>query len=144
MTTDKESVVGKEILSYCGKCKLALAHTIISMNKKGNVDRCECRTCGAAHEYRDPDKPIKPKTTAKRKPQKATVAIGVIWNDAVSNAKGLSTPYKMSAEFSEGDLIEHPMFGLGVVGEFIGHNKIKVIFESAEKFLVQNREQGAL
>ncbi|MFH1830864.1 MAG: hypothetical protein ABH871_08845 [Pseudomonadota bacterium] len=139
MNTDKESVVAKEILSYCGKCKLALAHTIISMDKKGNVDRCECRTCGAAHKYRDPAKPVKPKTTAKRTPKKAAVAIEVIWKDAVSNAKGSSKPYMMSSEFSEGDLIEHPMFGLGIVGDFIGHNKIKVIFESSEKVLAQNR-----
>jgi len=134
----KEASKSKEVLSFCGKCKLALAHTIISTTKKGTVDRCECKTCGAAHKYRDPDKATKPK--AKRASKKASVSIDVLWNEAISNATGPSKPYKMSADFAEGDLIDHPTFGKGVVRELIDHNKIKVIFECSEKLMAKNRQ----
>jgi len=107
--------------------------------KKGGVDRCECKSCGAKHKYRDPDKPPKARAPSKRAAKKEGVPIEVQWAEAVSNAKGPSKPYEMSAEFSTGDLIDHSTFGQGVVEECIDSNKIRVVFESAEKLLAQNR-----
>jgi hypothetical protein len=138
MSDDKKLEVGKEILSYCGKCKLALAHTIISLNKKGNADKCECNTCGATHKYRDPDKATKKRAPAKKAPKKEKISPEMIWKEAIASAKGLSQPYKMNGDFSEGDLIEHSTFGKGVVGELISDKKIRVIFEEGEKILVHN------
>ena len=129
--------LGKEVLSYCGRCKMPLAHTILTLTKRGLPDRCECNTCGAGHKYRDPDKPVKPRTTRKRAP---TVTPEMIWNEALADTKGPAKPYTMAAEFSQGDLMDHPTFGKGVVGELVGENKIKVIFEVAEKLLVHKTE----
>ena len=139
MSNDKEGGAGKEVLSYCGKCKLALAHVIISMNKKGNVDKCECKTCGATHKYRDPDKPVKPRAATKRAPKKKSASPEEIWNKAVAEAKGITMPYEMTGEFSEGNIIDHATFGKGVVEELVDHNKIKVIFEEGAKILIQKR-----
>ena len=136
---DEGSDLGKEILSYCGKCKMPQAHIIVSLLKKGGADKCECKTCKAKHKYRDPDKPPKPRAPSKRAAKKEGVPIEVLWAEAVSSAKGPSKPYEMSAEFSTGDLIDHPTFGQGVVEECIDSNKMKVVFESAEKLLAQNR-----
>lgn len=133
----KEEGLGKEILSLCGRCKLALAHTIITMTKKGVADRCECNTCGAKHKYRDPDKPKRAVT--KRAPRKVAVPIEVLWSEAVSNTKSPARSYKMSGDFAQGDLIEHSTFGKGVVQELLTATKIKVLFETSEKILVHNR-----
>jgi hypothetical protein len=138
MSKDKELEVGGEILSYCGRCKLALAHTIITLNKKGNADKCECNTCGAAHKYRDPEKALKKKTGAKKAPKKEKVTPEALWKKAIAETKGLSQPYKMNGDFSEGDLIEHSTFGKGVVEQLISEKKIRVIFEEGEKILVHN------
>ena len=143
MSSDNEIALGKEVVSYCGKCKMPLGHVIVTLNKRGHVGRCQCMTCKAVHAYRDPDKPVKAPGTGKRGSKKDAVSAEVTWANAVSNAKGTAKPYKMSAEFSRGDLIEHPMFGKGVVEEVMTQTKIKVIFETSAKLLVQNRQSPA-
>ena len=45
---------GKEIISYCGKCKLSLAHMIISMKDVNSIGKVQCKTCDATHAYKDP------------------------------------------------------------------------------------------
>lgn len=139
MNTDTENRLGKEVLSYCGKCRMPAAHIVVSLNKKGSVDKCECRTCKAVHKYRDPEKPPSRRAPTKKAPAKIIVPIGELWNEAISKAPGAAKPYAMNAEFAEGDLICHPAFGRGVVQELVGQNKMKVIFEAAEKLLVFNR-----
>ena len=136
MSDDAENRLGKEVLSFCGKCKMALGHLIVSVDKKGSADKCQCMTCKAVHKYRDPDKPAKAPGSGKRAAQKESVSTETLWNQACTKAKGPSKPYAMTAEFSLGDLIEHPLFGRGVVQELIGQNKIRAIFERSEKVLI--------
>lgn len=139
MSKDMEIAAGKDVLSYCGKCKMPLAHTIISLTKKGTVDKCECKTCGAVHKYRDPNKPVKSRAGTKSAPKKEKVSAETAWKAAVADAQGVARPYEMSEEFSEGNLIDHATFGVGVVEEIVNHNKIKVIFESGAKILIHKR-----
>ena len=134
MAKDTEFEVGKEALSYCGKCKESSIHTIKTISKKGMPDKCECKVCKAKHKYRDPDKPVKPRATTR----KATLSAEAIWTEAMSNAKGTTKPYKMSGDFSEGQLVDHSKFGIGVVTETVGQSKIKVVFEADEKLLIHN------
>jgi hypothetical protein len=138
MSTDTESGLGKEILSYCGKCKTPTAHIVVSLNKKGKVDKCECQTCKAVHKYRDPEKSPPQRASTKKAPAKRGASVGELWKEAISKAVGSAKPYAMHADFNEGDLIEHSTFGRGVVQELVGQNKMKVIFEEAEKLLVCN------
>jgi ribosomal protein L44E len=138
MSNEKETGLGKEVLSYCGKCKKPTNHIVTTLNKKGTVDKCKCQTCKAVHKYRDPDKPVK--TRAKKTTKKADAPPEVVWSDAMSTAKGPSKPYKMSSEFEKGDVIEHPTFGRGIVEELIADNKIKVVFEESGKLLAHNRK----
>ena len=128
--------IGKEILSWCTKCGEPTPHTIVTLLKKGGPNKCECEKCKASHKYRDPEKPPKKR---KKAASKKSVPVEVIWNEAMAGTEGPSKPYKMNAEFAQGDLIDHPAFGQGVVAELVGTNKIKVIFESAEKLLACNR-----
>ena len=136
MSKEIKVEVGKDVLSYCGRCKMPLVHTILSLTKKDTVDRCECNTCGAAHKYRDPDK-VKAKGAAKTR--KAAVSPEVLWNEAMAQVSGLALPYDMSSEFILGALIEHASFGKGAVQEVIEPNKIRVIFELGEKILIHKR-----
>lgn len=141
MSNEKTGTVGKEILSLCGKCKLALAHVIVTVDGAGDADKCECKTCGAVHKYKDPDKPKKTRKAGTKTPKKESVPIETLWNEAMSGAKGSSINYAMTAEFDKGDLISHSTFGQGVVQELIGHNKIRVIFNSSEKILIHKNQQ---
>ncbi len=132
MSTKKEELgVGKEVLSYCGKCKLALAHVIIDMKNDTTVGKCQCKTCSAKHNYRDPDAVTKKKTT----PSEAE-----IWKEALAKTDGAAKPYAMDKSFEEGDLIDHETFGKGVVMRLAIDDKIEVQFEDALKLLVCSQE----
>lgn len=141
MSNEKNELLGKDIISLCGKCKLALGHTVMTVNKSGVADKCQCNTCKAVHKYKDPDKPKKTKKTSSKAPKKESVPIETLWNEAMSGAKGASKDYVMASEFGKGDLIAHSTFGKGVVQELISPNKIKVIFMSAEKTLIHKYQQ---
>ncbi|MBU4485144.1 hypothetical protein KKA47_06965 [bacterium] len=137
MAKDKEIAAGAEILSFCGKCKLPLAHTVIAMKKNGAIGKCECKTCGAVHLYRDPDKP-KRAPSAKTKESKEENA-ALAWSDAIAGVSGAPKAYSMTSEFAIGDLIAHPTFGKGVVGGLIDSNKIRMVFEGGEKILMHKQ-----
>jgi len=138
MSKENETGLGKEVLSYCGKCKQPTNHIVTTLSKRGTVDKCECQTCKAVHKYRDPDKPVK--AGAKKTTKKSDALPKAVWGEAMSIAKGPSQPYKMSNEFEKGDVIDHPMFGRGIVEELISDNKIKVLFEESGKLLAHNRK----
>lgn len=127
---------GKDVLAYCGKCKLALNHVIIVMKNASTIGKCKCKTCGAEHLYRDPnqaDKKTKSKTP--RKSSSKAIPIAEVWKNALENAQGESKSYNIKNEFQVGDIIEHPKFGKGVVQKNLGPNKVETIFESDLKIL---------
>ena len=49
-----ELSVGKEVLSHCSKCKLILAHIIVTMKDTKTPDKVQCKTCKATHAFKDP------------------------------------------------------------------------------------------
>jgi hypothetical protein len=132
MGKDTQYEIGTEVLSFCGRCKLPLTHTIVSITKKGTVDRCECKTCGAVHKYRDPKKVKGASAPKKASPQE-------VWKKAMADPKAPPKPYIMAAEFNAEDIIDHPSFGKGFVVELIEPNKLRVVFESGEKVLIHKR-----
>ena len=133
-----QPAVSQEVLSHCNKCKLALAHIILVMKDDGKIGRCLCKTCGAKHVYKDPDA-VKKKATRKRKPKAPEVPIEEVWKDALSKAQGDPKQYNIKGEFFNGEVINHPTFGQGVVDKQLDGDKIHVIFETDIKTLVQNR-----
>jgi len=136
-----ELSVGKEVLSYCGKCKLTLAHTIVTMKATGALGKCECRTCKATHVYKDPSKVkasrVKAKTGTKK--QSTQESISNLWLEAVNNASTKSQKYAPKEKFCVKDIIDHAKFGPGVVERLIDNDKIEVIFRHEIKTLIHNR-----
>ncbi|MBX7149934.1 hypothetical protein K1X76_12765 [bacterium] len=123
---------GKEILAYCGKCKLNLAHIIVAMNSPTAIGQCQCKTCKAVHAYRSNEpKPVRRKAVALAKP-----AAHKSWHEAIESAKGQARPYAMATAFKKGDLIAHPVFGKGVVESVLENNKIETHFEQGFKTLI--------
>ncbi len=136
MSAKKEELgVAQEVLSYCGKCKLALAHVIIDMKDETTIGKCQCKTCDAKHNYRDPEVVAKKLSKAATR-KKVVVSIEEVWKDAVAKTDGNAKPYGMDKGFEVGDLIDHTAFGQGVVMKCISNDKIEVQFEEALKLLV--------
>jgi len=129
---------GKEVLSYCGKCKLPLAHTIISMKDTSTIGKVQCKTCQANHMYKDPATKAKKVKSAKktRRTSKKSVSVGELWTEQMGKAdNGKATPYSIRSEFKNGEIIDHKKFGPGIV-QTVVDDKIEVLFQHELKLLV--------
>lgn len=136
--------VGKEVLSYCNKCKLTLAHIIVTMKSVSTIGKVECKTCKGTHVYKDPSnvKATKTKTgnikRAKSSKNKES-SISDMWLDLVGQSSAKSQKYSIKTKFEKGDIIDHPKFGPGVIDKCIDGDKIQVIFRHEVKTLIHNK-----
>jgi hypothetical protein len=110
---------GSNIDSWCGKCKLVLAHTIEAMVGEKPA-RVHCNTCQSQHAYRPgPPATRAPRQagreTAERAPRQPSKPRATKYQSLL-NAKSSSVAktYSPKEKYSEGDVLEHPMFGRGV------------------------------
>lgn len=134
-------VVGKDVDSWCTRCKLVLAHTIEAV-AGGKITRVHCNTCKSQHAYR----PKAPSTatrgrasaTGGRKEGKAAPR-----NDYESLMRGKDPAsarrYVLAERFATNQLIRHPQFGLGVVKNIKDSDKIEVAFADTVRMLVHGR-----
>lgn len=133
--------VGKEVLSHCNKCKLALAHIIVTMKSDTVIGKVQCKTCGTTHAYKDPSA-VKVKSTIRKKTSSTTKkqeSIADMWLELVANSTAKSQPYSPRTKFIVGDIIDHAKFGPGVIDKLIDSDKIQVIFRHDVKTLIHNR-----
>lgn len=134
-----EFAAGKEVLSHCGKCKLALGHTIVSMKDTATIGKVTCNTCGATHNYKDPaSKTKRVKSKSTRKSTKRTVSVGQFWMEEMSKASGKARAYSIRELFDEGEIIDHKSFGPGIVQKK-EEDKIEVLFQHEIKLLVHGK-----
>jgi hypothetical protein len=128
--------VGKDVDSWCTKCKLMLAHTIEAV-AGAKITRVHCNTCGSQHAYRA--KP--PGTTKKTKAQAAKHEERASDYEMLLRGQDPSKalPYTPSERFQPAQLIRHSAFGLGVVTSVKEGNKIEVAFPDGMKTLVHGR-----
>src|SRR5688500_9320455 len=133
--------VGKDVLSYCTKCKLNLGHIIVAMKDVKHIAKVKCNTCGTLQAYKDPSVSSKQNKTRTKKtsmtPSKI-ISVSDLWMEKMSSTKKKSTPYAMDAKFVQGDIIDHTKFGPGIV-EKVVDDKIEVIFRHEIKTLVHNK-----
>ena len=135
---------GKDVDSFCGKCKMTLAHVIIAM-KEIKIAKVQCKTCHSIHAYRgDPSlkatksstgRTSKPRATTKPKLTANQFEI-VMHNRDIARARR----YRISETFEDTDVIDHKKFGLGAVIRCMEDSKIEVLFRDGPKVLVHARE----
>ncbi len=132
---------GGNVDSWCGKCKLVLAHTIEAM-VGDKPARVHCNTCKAQHTYR-PNEPRK--APAGRE-------AGATGGPQVSKPRGnryqtllkgkdmaLAKRYSPKDNYEQGDVLQHPSFGIGVTISVRDSTKIEVLFDQGPKVLVHGR-----
>lgn len=104
--------VGKDVLSYCGKCKLNLGHTIVAMKDSKHIAKVKCNTCLTIHAFKDPTQAKQNKTRTRKtsvSPSKV-ISVSDLWMEKMSSTKKKSTPYTIAGNFHEGDIIDHTKF----------------------------------
>lgn len=132
--------VGGDILAYCGKCKMELAHVIMAM-MSGRPVKVQCKTCKSPHQYRlsggaQASRPTSGLRTPRAPSTRTTVRNSEYWEQKMAATKSPSRPYRPIDKFEKGQVIQHPKFGMGLVEEVKINGKIVVLFREEEKTLV--------
>src|SRR5256712_11341231 len=108
---DREKKVGGSIDSWCGKCKLVLAHTIEAM-VGDKPARVHCNTCNSQHSYKPkPPGTREARTGAPRPPGKTRATR---YQSLLKDKDSVGKTYSQSERYEPGDVLEHPTFGRGV------------------------------
>lgn len=134
--------VGGTIDSWCGKCKMMLAHTIEAL-VGDKPARVHCNTCRSQHSY----KAHAPTTTTRARkatanggekpaPRTRATRYQTLLKDKDTS---LAKTYSVKDTYEQGDILEHPNFGRGVTTAIKEGNKIEVLFESGSKVLIHGR-----
>ena len=136
--------VGKEILSNCSKCKLILAHIIVTMKSATEPDKVQCKTCKSTQSFKDPSAKKKKTSVARviksaRSSKKSTETVGELWTKALNKSTTENKDYSIKGSFQTGDVINHPTFGQGVVEKLIDNNKIEVLFQDDYRTLMHKK-----
>ena len=123
---------GGTIDSWCGKCKMVLAHTIEAMVGDKPM-RVHCNTCHSQHAY----KASQPKTGARSQPGKGRPTRYKTLLEGSSTQ--VTKPYSPKDTYQQGDVLKHPNFGVGVTTAVKDATKIEVLFEGGLKLLVHGQ-----
>jgi hypothetical protein len=121
---------GDAIEARCTKCRKNAEHTIVSMSEAG-PDQVQCSNCSRQHKYRPP---TVAKKTAPRRTVDPRIAESKEWEalrPTMDSAR--ATDYSMTTAFKVKSLMNHPVFGLGLVQRLVGPRKVEVLFEDGKK-----------
>lgn len=130
--------VGKDIVCYCGRCKLDLGHTIVAMIGS-NVSKVQCRTCGSSHGMRKNSSLTNTKKTTSPRKRAIAIPVSQLWSKALEESSKRAKAYSIREKFEREDIIDHPKFGHGIVQGSLGGDKIEVLFQNELKVLVHNK-----
>ncbi len=133
--------VGGDIDAWCTRCKMNLGHTILAMVSKRPV-RVRCNTCSGEHNYRgsagaEPRKGgWEPREVRERREARPSVTS---WEALLAGKDLVSARrYSPKEKYVADEVIEHPLFGIGLVQEVRG-DKIQVAFKADVKTLVHGK-----
>ncbi len=135
--------VGGDIDARCSKCQLELAHVVVAMAGSRPV-RVQCKTCGGVHAYRSSATGASRSRTVKTVARKRTVgstSTKASEYERLMAGKDVSRAqrYRASIRFENGDVIDHPRFGIGATTRVLADDKVEVVFADGLKVLVHGR-----
>jgi hypothetical protein len=134
----EQNTAGKNIESYCTKCKLNLDHTIMAMDGE-TITKVRCKTCGGAHKFKSPAEAQKVRKTRVRKGAGAEATAEIIWEAGLADAKGKERDYSMAVKYRVGDVVNHSTFGKGIVLKLYA-NKCDMLFKDKERLMASANE----
>jgi hypothetical protein len=131
--------VGAEVDAYCSRCKADTPHTVLTKYEE-EIRSVQCATCSTTHAYRPPRGDAEediPEPIAVRRRQTLQK---LPWKQAMSQVdRAAVRPYSPKESYAEGEVVEHPKFGLGYVSEVVSDTKLEAVFSDGSRILVHNR-----
>ncbi len=118
--------IGDPIQARCSKCRKTTKHTILSMNEE-RPGQVQCGTCQHTSVARKPvdRRPVDPKKSERE----AWAAL----RPGMDSIRAMD--YSMTGAYKAKALVNHPVFGLGLVQRLAGLQKMVVLFADGEKVM---------
>lgn len=130
--------VGGEVDSFCTKCRMTLAHTVLAM-VGSKVARVRCNTCGGDHAFRAAPGKTDKVTTARASPKSKVPKVVVSFEDALQSKDTANAKvYSVKDTYAVNQVISHPTFGSGYVTGVRG-DKVDITFRAETKTLIHGR-----
>jgi len=133
--------VGGEVDSFCSKCELTLAHTVIAM-MGGRPVKVECNTCHGVHRFRGAPDDAVPRGGSVAMKKAARPArekkVEIAFADVLATKKKAPVPYSPKRTFLVDDVVDHPAFGRGYV-TVARPDKVEIAFHLDVKTLIHAR-----
>ena len=147
-----ELKVGGEVDSYCTRCKLTLAHTVLAI-WASQIKRVRCNTCMGEHAYRSAGGSSSTSSAGRTSaaapraarastpaPSRAEKAAAASYSELIAGKnRARARRYSLNDKYEVGEVIEHPTFGVGVVAAKRGLDKIDVAFPATARTLLHDR-----
>ncbi|MGE5174120.1 MAG: hypothetical protein ACM3MD_09865 [Betaproteobacteria bacterium] len=134
----EKNSAGKNIESYCGKCKQKRDHTIMTMDGEA-VAKVRCANCGSMHKFRDPAAPPRVRKTRVKTVAEEEAAAAILWEAGLARAKGKERDYDMAAKYRVGEVVNHGKFGKGIVLK-VHVNNCEMLFKDRERLMASTNQ----
>jgi hypothetical protein len=146
----KAPAVGDEIDSRCPRCKEETIHRVVAM-MTGSVHLVLCTRCNSQHRHRallygakkvawptERQAKVLLKYRAAKEPK--SQALRQQWQTMKESAGEIApAAYDQRQAYTQGQAVQHPVFGLGFVRKLTGPSKMEVVFADRVKVLVMDR-----
>jgi hypothetical protein len=130
----EKNAIGKDVPSYCGKCKVSRDHTIMTMDGE-TIVKVRCKMCGSMHKF-NLDAPKARKPRVKKSSEEVAETL---WAAGLAQAKGKERDYSMALKYRIGDIVNHQMFGKGIVMKLYA-NKCDMLFKDKERLMASTNQ----
>lgn len=140
---------GDIIEARCTRCRDVLNHRIVAMIDD-RIARVECNTCNGIHNYYPPpsEKAAKlPRLKSTVSARTTTGAVRAVKKSPLETERAewaslrptmsieKAVDYSMTGKYRLKNLVNHPLFGLGIVKQIVTPTKMQVLFEDGIKLL---------
>lgn len=124
--------VGKNIYIACKKCDRERYFKVIT-HISATSAKTECEVCKTKKTYK---LPVAKKPRVSKALAASRAKVNSDWQKMVQDRTDTKKiPYRINTKFEVDQILEHPMFGLGIVTKSLPA-KIEVIFEKEMKVLI--------
>jgi hypothetical protein len=138
---DEQPRVGGWTQAWCTTCKAVCEHIVVAM-EGGKPAKVECESCHRQHLFRAGAPGTKAPKAAGGRARKAAAdaAPPPPEIDLVALTAGRpSRGYDPKTRFAVGEVVTHPSFGIGLVTQLPGPQKVEIAFQVGAKLLAHDR-----
>lgn len=126
--------VGEDFKYFCSRCQLELGHRILAMVGTQPA-RLRCNTCFSERNYRQKREP-KISVAERRRPSARQLKSEDFYAQKIqSTLMKTPKPYRIDVEVESDDVVDHKIFGRGVVLKVIPPDRMEILFREEVKVL---------